>query len=150
MAEIFTDEGLDYLLGIIPKGGTSPTTLYLGLFTSQTASTVPTSGQTIGAGITEAGYTGYLRVAVASTDWGIPGAKTVWTQPVRGVDGSQKQFPPPTVAYAVAINGFFLSSTSTPGAGNCIWASNFSDSTAVSSMSIGDLIKVTPTWGFGG
>jgi hypothetical protein len=150
MAELFPNEGLDYLLSIVPKGGTSPTTLYLGLFTSQTASTVLTATQTLAANITEASYTGYTRIAVASTDWGTAGAKTIWTQPVRGVDGSQKSFPAATASYSTPINGFFISSTSVVSAGICIWASNFDDITAVSTMAIGDIIKVTPTWGFGG
>ena len=150
MAEIFTTEGLDYLLSIVPKGGTSPTTLYLGLYTSQTGSTAPTAGQTIGAGITEAAYTNYARVAIASTDWGTAGTKTVWGVSVRGVDGAQKSFPAATAVYAVQINGFFISTTSVVNAGNCIWASNFDGDSPVVSMAIGDQIKVTPTWGFGG
>jgi len=49
MAEIFPNEGLDYILGVIPKAGTTPTTLYLGLFTSQTASTVLTQTANLGS-----------------------------------------------------------------------------------------------------
>lgn len=147
MAEIFPDEGLDYLLGLVPKGGTTPTTLYLGLFTSQTASTVPANTAVLStpAGITEAAYTGYARVAVASTDWGSISTQTVWSQTgARGVTAAQKSFPAATAAYATAINGFFLASAST--AGVCVFASNFSDTTAIASMAIGDVIKVTATF----
>jgi len=150
MAEIFPNEGLDYILGVIPKAGTTPTTLYLGLFTSQTASTVLTQTQTLAANITEAAFSGYTRVAVASTDWGSAGDQTIWTQTVRGVVASQKSFPACTGTSATAINGFFISSTSVVSAGICIWASNFSDSTAIASLALGDIVKVTPTWGFGG
>src|SRR5882757_174878 len=150
MAEIFPNEGLDYILGVIPKAGTTPTTLYLGLFTSQTASTVLTQTQTLAANITEAAFSGYTRVAVASTDWGSAGDQTIWTQTVRGVVASQKSFPACTGTSATAINGFFISSTSVRSAGICIWASNFSDSTAIASLALGDIVKVTPTWGFGG
>jgi len=85
MAEIFPNEGLDYILALSPRLGQPPTTLYLGLFTSQTASTVLTQTQTLAANITEAAFSGYTRVAVASTDWGSAGDQTIWTQTVRGV-----------------------------------------------------------------
>lgn len=150
MAEIFPNEGLDYLLGIVPKGGTSPTTLYLGLFTSQTASTVLTAAQTLVSNITEAAFSGYTRIAVASTDWGSAGSQSIWSQTVEAVTASQKSFPACTGTSATAINGFFLSSTSVVSAGICIFASNFSDSTAVASLALGDIIKVTPSFGLGG
>ena len=34
MAESFPNEGLDLLLGIVPKGGATLATLYLGLWTT--------------------------------------------------------------------------------------------------------------------
>src|SRR5882757_4166054 len=96
MTEIFPNEGLDYLLGLVPKGGTSPTTLYMGLFTSQTASTVLTAAQTLVTNITEAAYTGYTRIAVASTDWGSTGSQSIWSQTVEAVTAAQKSFPAAT------------------------------------------------------
>src|SRR4051812_46064208 len=45
MAEIVPDEGLNLMLGIYPKNGTNLATTYLGLFTSDTASTVGTAAQ---------------------------------------------------------------------------------------------------------
>lgn len=150
MAELFPDEGLDYLLSIIPKNGTNLATTYLGLFTSATASTVPASTAVLSTatGVTEAAFTGYARVAIASTAWGAAGAQTIWSQATRGVVASQQSFPAATAAYATAINGFFIATAST--AGTALWYSNFSDTTAIASMAIGDIIKVTPTWGFGG
>lgn len=147
MAEIVPDEGLDYLLGIFPKNGSNLATTYLGLFTSQTASTVPASTAVLATstGITEAAYTGYARVAVAAADWGAVGAKTMWSQAGRGVTSSQKSFPAATAAYATAINGFFLASASTGGA--ALMISNFDDTTAIASLALGDIIRVTPTFG---
>jgi hypothetical protein len=150
--EIFVNEGLAYLLGILPKGGTSPTTLYLGLFTSQTASTTPAASAVLGAspsGITEATYTSYARVAVASTDWGsVTSNDTVWGQTgVSSVAASQKSFPAATASYSTAINGFFLASASTQG--TLIYASNFDDTTAIATMAIGDIIKITPKYALG-
>lgn len=148
--EIFPDEGLDFLLGIVPKNGTNLATVYLGLFTSQTASTTPASTAVLATstGVTEAAFTGYARVAIPSTDWGSAGAQTIWSQATRGVVAAQKSFPAATAAYATGINGFFIATAST--AGTALWYSNFSDTTAIASMAIGDICKVTPTWGFGG
>lgn len=147
MAEIIPDEGLDYLLAIFPKNGSNLATAYLGLFTSQTASTVPASTAVLATstGITEAAYTSYARVAVAAADWGSIGAKTMWSQAGRGVTSSQKSFPAAGAAYATAINGFFLATASTGGVALLI--SNWDDSTAIPSLALGDIIRVTPTFG---
>lgn len=147
MAEIIPDEGLDYLVGIVPKGGTSPANLYLLLFTSQTASTVPGASAVLSTatGVTEAAYTSYARVAVASGDWGATGAKTIWSQSARGTTASQKSFPAAGAAYATAINGFGLASASTGGV--AVFYSNFDDTTAISSLALGDIVRVTPTYG---
>lgn len=150
MTSIIPDEGRDYLLGIIPKAGTTPSTLYLGLFTSQTASTVPagTAVLATATGVTEAGFGGYARVAVASTDWGAQAADTIWSQTVRSVTASQKSFGAATGAYPTAINGFFLATALTGGI--AIYYSNFDDTTAIASLAIGDVIKITPKFGQGG
>jgi hypothetical protein len=147
MAEIVPDEGLDYILAIYPKNGTNIATTYLGLFTSQTASTVPAASMVLATptGITEAGYTSYARQSIAAASWGATGAKTMWSQTGRGTTASQVSFPAATATYATAINGFFLATAST--AGVCLFASNFDDVTAVASMAINDVIKVTPTFG---
>lgn len=144
--EILPDEGLDYIISCLLKAGTQPSNLYLGLFTSQTASTVPGASAVLSTatGVTEAAYTNYARVAVASGDWGSTGAKTTWSQSGRGTTASQKSFPAATASYSTAINGFFLASAST--AGVALAYSNFDDTTAVATMAIGDIIKVTPTF----
>lgn len=150
MASIIPDEGRDYLLSLVPKGGTTPTNLYLFLFTSATASTVPTGTAVLasGTGVTEAAYPGYTRVAVASTDWGSASAQTIWGTAVRAVTAAQKSFPAATGTYSTAINGFGLATASTGGI--AVFYSNFDDTTAIASMALGDIIKVTPTFGQGG
>lgn len=147
MAELIPNEGLDYLLGIFPKNGTNLATGYLGLFTGATASTTPaaTAVLSTSTGVTEAGYTSYARVSVPSTDWGSVGSKTIWTQSTRGVTAAEKSFPAATATYSTAINGFFLATALT--AGVALFYSNFDDTTAVATMAIGDIIKVTPTFG---
>lgn len=148
--KILPNEGLAYLLGILPKGGTSPANLYLGLFTSQTATTVITATQTLSANITEPTFTNYARVAVASTDWGsVNASDTVWgATPVSSVTASQKSFAAAGSAVAVAINGFFVSSALTGGV--CVFASNWDDVTAIPSISLGDIVRVTPKFAFQG
>lgn len=156
MAEIFPNEGLDYLLGIVPKGGTSPANLYLFLFKGGTASTVPAATATIGtmggtfAEVTTSDYPGYARVAVASGDWGAAGSDTIWSQTVRAVTAAQKSFAAATSAAtpSAAINGFGLASAST--AGVAVYYSNFDDTTGISSLALGDIIRVTPKFGLGG
>jgi hypothetical protein len=151
--EIFPDEGLDYMLGIFPKNGTNAATLYLGLFTSQTATTTPASTAVLATatGVAEAGYPSYARVAVAAADWSTgPGADTIWTQAVRRVTAVQKSFPAATGTYSTAINGFFLATTSGTGTGIAVFYSNFDDTTAIASLALGDIIRVTPKLGYGG
>lgn len=147
MAELIPNEGLDYLLGIVPKNGTNLATAYLGLFTGATASTTPaaTAVLSTSTGVTEAGYTSYARVSVASSDWGTVGSKTIWTQSARGTSATEKSFPAATASYSTAINGFLLATASTVGV--ALFYSNFDDTTAVATMAIGDIIKVTPTFG---
>lgn len=155
MAEIFPNEGLDYILGVIPKAGTTPTNLYLFLFKGGTASTVPAATATIGtmggtfAEVTTTDYPGYARVAVASTDWGSAGADTIWSQSVRAVTAAQKSFAAATSAAtpSAAINGFGLASAST--AGVALMYSNFDDTTGISSLALGDIIRVTAKFGLG-
>lgn len=147
MAEIIPTEGLDYMLAIFPKNGTNIATLYLGLFTSQTASTVPAATAVLATptGVTEAAYTSYARVSVAAASWGTTGNKTIWSQSARGTTAAEASFPAAGAAYATAINGFFLATAST--AGTAVFYSNFDDVTAIASLALGDIIRVTPTFG---
>lgn len=77
MAEIFVDEGLDHALGVLFDAATQDTTFFVGLFTSQTATTVPARTAVLGAsptGITEmtASSGTYARQAISAGAWGAP------------------------------------------------------------------------------
>lgn len=134
MPEIFPDEGLDVVLGQWPKDTLRLSTTYLCLFTSQTASTVMTSGQTL-ANVTETTYTNYARQALAAATWGAAAA---------GTGGRKTTYPQvtfPTVgATGATINGFFIGDASPPT--KVIAQANFDDVTAVV-LATNDIIKVT-------
>lgn len=136
MAEIFPDEGLDIVLGQWPSNATRLSTTYLCLFTSQTASTVITSGQTF-SNITEAAFTNYARQSLAAATWGAQAA---------GTGGRKSTYPQvtfPTVgASGATINGFFINDSASTG--KCIGQANFDDATAVP-LQTNDIIKVTAT-----
>jgi hypothetical protein len=161
VADEYPDEGLDVILATFPRGTTTPANLYVGLFTGGSATTVPGSSATVASmggtfaevttGSAPTGWPSYVRQAIASTTsgWASPGAQTIWSVTGRGVVGSQVSFPAPVAAYSPtnAVNGFFIADAST--AGHAIFYSNFSDTTGIASLAIGDVIKVTPTMGFG-
>lgn len=148
MAEIFPDEGLDYLLGLAFKAATQDTTLFLGLFTSQTATTVPArtaSGGASPAGWTEAAFTNYVRQAVSSGGWGSPSTNGNG----RKIAGPQVTFPAVGVT-GNTINGFFIATNSASGAGDTIiYFANF-DSLTARVLITGDVEKVTPSAQFDG
>lgn len=150
MADIFPDEGLDWILGVVPKGGTAPANLYMLLFQGFTGSTVPGSTAVLAThtGVTEPSFTGYGRVTCAAAIWGTAAADTIWTVACRRVTGSQQTFPTATGTQATAIDGFGFASASSGGVG--IYYSNFDDTTSIPSVAIGDVIKVTPKFGFAG
>ncbi len=149
MAEIFPDVGLDYLLGIFPKNGTNAATLYIGLFTSQTASTVPATTATGGAsptGWTEAAGTAYARQSIAAASWGAAAAATGGRKTTAG----QVTFPAVGSGGWGTINGFFIATHVSTQAGDTpIFFSNFDDLTAIPSAN-GDVIKITPSFVYGG
>lgn len=150
MAEIFPDEGLDYLLGITPKNGSNLATTYLLLCTGATASTVPAANAVLSTytGVAEAGFTSYARQSIAAASWGAVGAKTIWTQSARGVTAAQVSFPAAGAAYGTAINFFGLCDVSGHGSEKGLFYSNFDDSTGIASLALGDVVKVTPTYGY--
>lgn len=145
MAQMYTTEGLDQILGIVPKGGTAFATLYCGLFTSQTASTVPAATAVVNGytGFTELtlATNGYARIALTAGTWGALGA---------GTAGRKTTYPEITFTCATsawaAVNGFFICTTSTAGTGYGLFFANFADTTAVTCQ-VGDSIKLTPTFG---
>lgn len=145
MAETFTDEGLDYQLGITFKGSTVDTTLYLGLFTSQTASTVPARTATGGAspsGFTEmsASSGSYARIAIATSDWG---AASTNGSGRRIALSAAKTFT--GFVGAAAANGFFIATNDASGAGDTtIFFANFDNTTARTFAATSDSQQLTP------
>lgn len=143
MAEIFPDEGCDISLGQFPKNDTRITTLSLCLFTSQSATTVITSSQTLSS-ITETSYTSYARQGLATATWGAQAAGTGG----RKTTYSQITFPTVGVTGAT-LNGFFYGWDS--GAGStgsptkAVAQANFDDGLA-SVVATNDVIKVTPVF----
>ena len=165
---VFPQEGLDYALGVLPKGGTAPSTLYLGLFTTAW-STVQGYGLTninitLGTGtypVTElASATGYTtRKSIPASDWGLPSASTYTigsnTINVRQVTTNAAGTTGPYVftnggSSAWSVTGMFIATSPTvgqaSGAGTTVlWYAPWADQTAVS-VAVGDSLTVTPTW----
>lgn len=151
MAEIFVDEGLDYLLGIAYKGSAVDTTLFLGLFTSQTASTCPARTATGGAvpsGWTEmAAASGtYARIAIATGDWG---AAATNGNGRRIALSAAKTFT--GFVGAAAANGFFIATLAASGVGDIILCfANFDSGVARTFASVSDSLALTPRQQFDG
>ena len=145
MAEIVPDEGLDYMLGVLLAGATQDTTLFVGLFTSQSPTTVPARGATGGAspsGWTEmvASSGVYARIAIATSDWGAP---TTSGSGRRRTLTAAKQFT--GFVGAAAANGFFLSTNSASGAGDTILCfANFDRGVARTFATLADVENLTP------
>jgi len=146
MAENFTDEGLDYLLGIAFKAGTVDTTLYVGLFTSASASTVPARTATGGAspsGWTEMSASSgtYARVAIATGDWGSASTngsgRKITTSGAKTFTG---------FVGAAAANGFFIATAAASAGGDTIlFFTNFDNTTARTFAATADSLALTPT-----
>lgn len=144
MAEIFPNEGLDLIFGGYPKGGTGPANTWLGLFTSWSASTVAGSAATVSS-VSECANAGaYVRQTISSSSWGTAGT----TQGGRGSGAAQVTFATATAVWGT-VNGFFIASSATQGAGTLYFMANFDDTTAVT-INTNDVIKVTPTWVYTG
>lgn len=140
MSEIFPDEGLDYIMAIFPKNGSNIATLYLGLFKSQTPTTVPARSATLadeGNSWSEVTGSGYARIALAAAGWG--------AQATAG-SGRKSTYPQQTFTAAGAwdaANGFFIATTN-DNTGKAICFANFDSGVARTLQSAGDTLKVTP------
>jgi hypothetical protein len=152
MAEIIPAEGLDLVLNIFPRGGTNLTTTYLCLFTGKTASTVPALADVLStygaAGFGEAAFTSYARQSLAAATWGVAAAGSGNAAGGRQSSYSQVSFPAAGAAYATAINFFGIADAAAHGSEKAVMYANFDDTTAIATMALGDIIKVTPTYGF--
>ena len=147
MAEIFPDEGLDAIMGIFPKNGANLGSLYIGLFTSNTAVTVPARGATnVGpTGWTEAAGTAYARQSIAAASWSGPSTNGNG----RKITAGQVTMPTVGAGGWGTVNGFFIASTVNQASGVIIYFTNFDDATAVT-LNAGDVIKITPSMQFDG
>jgi hypothetical protein len=137
--EIFPNEGLDLLLGIVPKNGTNLSNTFLALFTAYTASTVGSS-TSVADSYTEPSGGAYARATIASGSWGAAAT----TQSGRGVTSAQITFATATASWGT-VNGFWIANQASASGDTCILAANFDDTTAVT-INTNDIIKVTPTW----
>lgn len=147
MAEIFPDEGLDHILAIFPSNGAGDATLYIGLFTSQTASTVPArTAQNVGpVGWTEATGTDYARQSIAAASWGLLATNGNG----RRLTAAQVTFPTVGAGGWGTVNGFFIASTVDQSSGVIIYFANFDDGNA-KALVAGAVEKVTPSIQFDG
>jgi hypothetical protein len=147
MAEIFVDEGLDHIMGIWPKNGTNDATLYIGLFTSNTASTVPARTATnVGpVGWTEAAGVNYARQSIAAASWGAPATNGNG----RKITAGQVTFPTVGAGGWGTVNGFFIATTVDQSSGVIIYFANFDDTTA-KVLVANSVEKVTPSMQFDG
>jgi hypothetical protein len=144
MAEIFVNEGLDDMIAGLVKAGTQRTTLYCGLFTSQTATTVPaaTAVLSTATGVTEASFTNYARQSIASGAWG---ANAAGSPDGRQTTAGVVTFPAIGATVGGAINGCFLATASTAGIG---WGyANFNEGAIT--PQVGLVITVTLTFSLG-
>jgi hypothetical protein len=146
MAEIAPDEGLDYMIGVLLRAQTQPTTLYVGLFTSQSPTTVPASTAVLatGTGVTELTGTGYARQSITAATWGAPTA---------GGGGRQTTASTYVTFTAggtwTAVNGFFVCTTATAGTGIALFYANF-DSGVARTLLNGDSLRITPRFALTG
>ena len=142
MAEIFIDEGLDKIMSIFPKNGTNLASMYIGLFTSQTPTTVPARTAVGGAtpsGWVEAVGTAYARQAIAAASWGSQSTNGNGRKSTAG----QVTFPTVGAGGWGTVNGFFIATLVSSQAGDTIiYFANFDDLTAVT-LNAGDSIKIT-------
>lgn len=155
MAENFSDEGLDRLLGYSPGGtGTLDTTLYLAAITTAgsgplTAATVParttvwaTAYLTAG-GEPVIGTGAYARKSVLNTDW----AAAATNGSGRRRTASQQSFAASTAAWSnPTVVGTALVTASAAGSGVAYYYANFDDATSVAINASGITLQVTPYW----
>jgi hypothetical protein len=144
MAEIFPDEGIDVIMAIFPKNGTNLSSLFLGLFTSQTGTTVPAANAVLSTstGVTEAAYTSYARISIAAASWG---AQAAGSPDGRKTTAGQVTMPTVTGAAGTAVNGYFIADSLTTGKAICY--ANFTE--GAWTPAVNDVFKVTPTMNFG-
>lgn len=166
MAEIWPNEWLAHTLEIVPRANTSsfavPTALYMGLFTSQSTSTVPSADATL-TGSASTPYTAGTSPVVECTSTGGYARATLGANAA----GLQATFPTPATsgsgmrttvasgvafaqssgAYSGTVNGFFIAtaaSSTGQNTGKAIAYANFSDASSITVNAAGFTISVAP------
>lgn len=168
MAEIFPNEGLTHLIEIVPRSNTGsfavPTALYMGLFTSQTTTTVPSADATL-TGSASSPYTtgtaavvectssgGYARTTLGATAGAL---QTTWPAPAISGSGMRStvatgvSFAASTGAYSATVNGFFVcnaASSTGQNTGKTFFYANFSDNSSITVNASGYTITIAPFW----
>lgn len=169
MAEIFPNESLTHQIEAFVRANTGSfpifTAQYLGLFSSQTASTVPSADATL-TGSASSPYTtgtspvveltsagGYARATVGANAAAL---QTAWPAPVVNGSGMRSTIASPgisfaesTGAYSGAANGFFLATAAASTAqntGKALFYANFSDTTAINVNAAGYTVRIAPFW----
>lgn len=157
MAENFTNEGLTRILDHFPRQTSAlPATVFLGLFTAQSVTTVPLRGTVLatqpGAGTENVGEpanaTGnYARIAVTPNSlWGVPavsgnGIRTTTTSAVSFAESSTGGFNPSST------KGFFITNQLAQGAGSIGYGfANYDEAVALVVDAGGFVVRITPTW----
>ena len=163
---VFPLEGLNYLLGVAPRGNTFPNTTYLGLFTTSWGTIqgygTTNTNITLNSGtypVTELAAVsgiGYTRASLVSGTWGAPttgtttiGANTINVQ--QTTYGTALTFTCQSGTWN-NINGIFIGSWSTVGGASnpasnnvVLWYAPFADLGTVT-LASGDSLSITPTW----
>lgn len=173
MAENASIEGLDRLLGYMPRNSGAPaldTTLYLAAITTAgfqtrnpadvalSGTVVPrietvwaTDYQTV-AGGTARGAGGeptiatgaYARKAVVNTDWGAP---TTSGSGRRVTTSAAESFAQSTAAWSnQSVIGYAIVNNSAAGSGVAYGYANFDDNSTVTVSAAGITLQVTPFW----
>jgi hypothetical protein len=159
MAENFSDEGLDRILGYAPGGsGTLDTTLYLAALT--TAGTVegstPLDGTSVPnrttvwathyatrGGEPTIGTGSYARVSMANTEWGAAATNGSG----RRRTANQQSFAQSTAAWSNPnVIGFAIVTSASAAAGVGYGYANFDDASTVAVNAAGITLQVTPFW----
>jgi hypothetical protein len=147
MAEIFPNEGIDAILAIVPRGGATVANTYMGLFTSQTSSTVPSADAVLNGGtgtsppVEVSNANAYARQTIAAASWGAPSTSGSGRRTTAG----QVSFAASTGSWGT-VTGFFLASSATIGAGVAYYYANFSDGQSVAVNAAGYTLQITPFW----
>lgn len=171
MAENFSDEGLDRILGYVPGGsGTLDTTLYLAAITTAgfvtrspdtalSGTAVPgrttvwsTDYQTVAGGSTRGaggeptiGTGAYARKAIANTDWG---AAATNGSGRRRTSAAQSMAQSSAAWSNQNVIGYAIVTASGAGSGVAYGYANFDDASTVAVNAAGITLQVTPFWQF--